>query len=176
MSREHRLSVFDGRPNSRSTSFLLVPIDDGASAFGNVQFIDRDIRAGSRREGLSFQGDREQSVIVSSACVTLIRHSPVYSAESGLGVEIHHTRIGKIVVCDWTVIDVLPQPFRIRLIGFACVEGIFFSGSFAAIFWLKKRGLMPGLTFSNELISRDEGTHTVSCPIAELQGPAPDHG
>ena len=43
---------------------------------------------------------------------------------------------------------------------FACVEGIFFSGSFAAVFWLKKRGLMPGLTFSNELISRDEGSHT----------------
>jgi len=46
-----------------------------------------------------------------------------------------------------------------RLVAFACVEGIFFSGSFAAIFWLKKRGLMPGLTFSNELISRDEGLH-----------------
>lgn len=43
---------------------------------------------------------------------------------------------------------------------FAAVEGIFFSGSFASIFWLKKRGLMPGLTFSNELISRDEGLHT----------------
>ena len=43
-----------------------------------------------------------------------------------------------------------------RLVAFACVEGIFFSGSFAAIFWLKKRGIMPGLTFSNELISRDE--------------------
>ncbi|KAK8394163.1 hypothetical protein O3P69_006390 [Scylla paramamosain] len=47
-----------------------------------------------------------------------------------------------------------------RIIAFASVEGIFFSGSFAAIFWLKKRGLMPGLTFSNELISRDEGLHT----------------
>merc|ERR1712083_961660 len=47
-----------------------------------------------------------------------------------------------------------------RIIAFAAVEGIFFSGSFAAIFWLKKRGLMPGLTFSNELISRDEGLHT----------------
>lgn len=47
-----------------------------------------------------------------------------------------------------------------RLIAFASVEGIFFSGSFASIFWLKKRGLMPGLTFSNELISRDEGLHT----------------
>ena len=50
--------------------------------------------------------------------------------------------------------------FAHRLVAFACVEGIFFSGSFCAIFWLKKRGLMPGLTFSNELISRDEGLHT----------------
>jgi len=50
--------------------------------------------------------------------------------------------------------------FAIRLIAFAVVEGIFFSGSFCSIFWLKERGLMPGLTFSNELISRDEGMHT----------------
>ncbi|PNF18703.1 Ribonucleoside-diphosphate reductase subunit M2 [Cryptotermes secundus] len=49
--------------------------------------------------------------------------------------------------------------FGERVVAFAAVEGIFFSGSFAAIFWLKKRGLMPGLTFSNELISRDEGLH-----------------
>jgi ribonucleotide reductase beta subunit family protein with ferritin-like domain len=50
--------------------------------------------------------------------------------------------------------------FATRLIAFTCVEGIFFSGSFCSIYWLKKRGLMPGLTFSNELISRDEGMHT----------------
>ena len=50
--------------------------------------------------------------------------------------------------------------FATRLIAFACVEGIFFSGAFCSIYWLKKRGLMPGLTFSNELISRDEGMHT----------------
>src|ERR1700679_713464 len=50
--------------------------------------------------------------------------------------------------------------FAERLVAFAAVEGIFFSGSFAAIFWIKKRGLMPGLTFSNELISRDEGLHS----------------
>jgi ribonucleotide reductase beta subunit family protein with ferritin-like domain len=50
-------------------------------------------------------------------------------------------------------------PFCDRLVAFACVEGIFFSGSFCAIFWLKKRGLMPGLSFSNELISRDEAMH-----------------
>ena len=52
------------------------------------------------------------------------------------------------------------QPFAQRLVAFACVEGIFFSGAFCSIYWLKKRGLMPGLTFSNELISRDEGLHT----------------
>jgi ribonucleoside-diphosphate reductase subunit M2 len=51
------------------------------------------------------------------------------------------------------------RSFAERLIAFACIEGIFFSGSFCAIFWLKKRNLMPGLTFSNELISRDEGLH-----------------
>jgi ribonucleoside-diphosphate reductase subunit M2 len=52
------------------------------------------------------------------------------------------------------------RSFAERLVAFAAVEGIFFSASFASIFWLKKRGLMPGLTFSNELISRDEGLHT----------------
>jgi ribonucleoside-diphosphate reductase subunit M2 len=55
--------------------------------------------------------------------------------------------------------------FASRLIGFACVEGIFFSGAFCSIYWLKKRGLMPGLTFSNELISRDEALH---CEFAVL--------
>ena len=52
------------------------------------------------------------------------------------------------------------SPFCNRVIGFAAVEGIFFSGAFCSIFWLKKRGLMPGLCHSNELISRDEGLHT----------------
>ena len=52
------------------------------------------------------------------------------------------------------------QPFAERIVAFAAVEGIFFSGSFCSIFWLKKRRLMPGLCFSNELISRDEGLHT----------------
>ena len=55
--------------------------------------------------------------------------------------------------------DPVNASFAERLVAFAAVEGIFFSGSFCAIFWLKKRGLMPGLTFSNELISRDEGMH-----------------
>lgn len=60
---------------------------------------------------------------------------------------------------DWALKWIESDSFAERLIAFAGVEGIFFSGSFCSIFWLKKRGLMPGLTFSNELISRDEGVH-----------------
>lgn len=60
---------------------------------------------------------------------------------------------------DWALRWISNGSFAERLLAFAAVEGIFFSGSFCSIFWLKKRGLMPGLTFSNELISRDEGMH-----------------
>ena len=60
---------------------------------------------------------------------------------------------------DWAIRWIENGSYAERLIAFAAVEGIFFSGSFCSIFWLKKRGLMPGLTFSNELISRDEGLH-----------------
>ncbi|KAJ2553287.1 Ribonucleotide-diphosphate reductase (RNR), small subunit [Coemansia sp. RSA 1933] len=76
---------------------------------------------------------------------------------------------------DWALrwIENLDAKFGVRLVAFAAVEGIFFSGSFAAIFWLKKRGLMPGLTFSNELICRDEGLHTdFACVLFQhLQNP-----
>merc|ERR1719164_74820 len=58
--------------------------------------------------------------------------------------------------CQWMNKE---NSFAERVVAFACVEGVLFSGSFCAIYWLKKRGLMPGLTFSNELISRDEGLH-----------------
>ena len=63
---------------------------------------------------------------------------------------------------DWAIhwMNDKSSDFATRLVAFACVEGIFFSGAFCSIFWLKKRGLMPGLTFSNEFISRDEALHT----------------
>ncbi|KAJ3229983.1 Ribonucleotide-diphosphate reductase (RNR), small subunit [Chytriomyces hyalinus] len=78
---------------------------------------------------------------------------------------------------DWALkwISDKSSPFPVRLVAFAVVEGIFFSGSFASIFWLKKRGLMPGLTFSNELISRDEGLHTdFACLLFSLLNNKPD--
>ncbi len=99
-------------------------------------------------------------------------HSEVYSllidtyiTDSG---EKHHLfrAIEEVPVikkkADWALkwIEDETAPFAQRLIAFAAVEGIFFSGSFCAIFWLKKRGLMPGLTTSNEFIARDEGQHT----------------
>ena len=66
---------------------------------------------------------------------------------------------------EWALNWIDSDNFAERLVAFAAVEGIFFSGSFCALFWLKKRGIMPGLTFSNELISRDEGLH---CEFATL--------
>lgn len=76
---------------------------------------------------------------------------------------------------DWAIKWIGNGTFAERLIAFAAVEGIFFSGSFCSIFWLKKRGLMPGLTFSNELISRDEGLHCdFACLLySQLENPLP---
>jgi len=72
-----------------------------------------------------------------------------------------HTRVPSVAKkAKWAQSYIAAQvSFAERLVAFAVVEGVFFSGAFCAIFWLKKRGLMPGLTFSNELISRDEGLH-----------------
>lgn len=83
-----------------------------------------------------------------------------YLVDDGLLTCLAVPCIGK--KAQWAIrwIQDKESTFAQRLVAFAAVEGIFFSGSFASIFWLKKRGLMPGLTFSNELISRDEGLHT----------------
>lgn len=78
---------------------------------------------------------------------------------------------------EWTMrwIEDKHQPFAVRLIAFAAVEGIFFSSSFAAIFWLRSRGLLPGICHSNELIARDESMHTMfACLLySQLQTRAP---
>lgn len=76
---------------------------------------------------------------------------------------------------EWALKWISQGSFQERLIAFAAVEGIFFSGSFCSIFWLKKRGLMPGLSFANELISRDEGLHCdFACLLySQLQNPLP---
>jgi ribonucleoside-diphosphate reductase subunit M2 len=99
-------------------------------------------------------------------------HSETYSLliETYIGNEEEKMRLFKGLEnfpcirkkADWAIkwIKDKRSNFASRLIAFACVEGIFFSGAFCSIYWLKKRGLMPGLTFSNELIARDEALHT----------------
>ena len=97
-------------------------------------------------------------------------HSEVYSLLIDHYIQdpsekLHHLRAIQTIPsvgekANWAIRYIeSSESFATRLVAFAAVEGIFFSGSFCAIFWLKKRGLMPGLTFSNELISRDEGLH-----------------
>jgi len=99
-------------------------------------------------------------------------HSETYSLliDTLVKDEVEKTKLFKAIEnypcikkkADWSIkwIKDNRSSFAIRLVAFACIEGIFFSGSFCSIYWLKKRGIMPGLTFSNELISRDEGMHT----------------
>jgi|UniRef100_A0A6C0IJN2 ribonucleotide reductase beta subunit family protein with ferritin-like domain len=99
-------------------------------------------------------------------------HSEMYSLliDSYVKNEQEKTRLFKAIdafpciqkKADWAIqwINDKTNDFATRLVAFACVEGIFFSGAFCSIFWLKKRGLMHGLTFSNEFISRDEALHT----------------
>merc|ERR1712019_108622 len=78
-----------------------------------------------------------------------------------MGFNAMHTMPCVKAKAEWAINWISKDaPFAQRLVAFAAVEGIFFSGSFCALYWLKKRGLMGGLTFSNELISRDEGLHT----------------
>ena len=79
--------------------------------------------------------------------------------EKDLLFNAHETMPAIKKKAEWALRWIESENFAERLVAFAAVEGIFFSGSFCSIFWLKKRGLMPGLTFSNELISRDEGKH-----------------
>ncbi|CAE7486546.1 Rrm2 [Symbiodinium microadriaticum] len=97
-------------------------------------------------------------------------HSEVYSLLIDTyvrDVNEKATLLNAIETANWALrwCDRSSASFAERIVAFAAVEGIFFSGSFCAIFWLKKRGLMPGLCFSNELISRDEGMH---CDFAVL--------
>ena len=99
-------------------------------------------------------------------------HSEVYSLliDTYINDEIEKNKLFSAInnfpcikkKADWALkwINDKRSSFATRLVAFACVEGIFFSGAFCSIFWLKKRGLMPGLCFSNELISRDEALHT----------------
>ena len=116
-------------------------------------------------------------------------HSETYSLLIDRYIEDKHEKLDilraiQTIPCvqkkaDWALqwISSPTASFATRLLAFAAVEGIFFSGAFCAIFWLKQRGLMPGLTLSNEFIARDEGLHTTWLPQGLLHPkPCPLHG
>ena len=122
-------SILQGCPNPRSAFLLRVSDEDGEHSLGNVQPSHRYLHRGFSRNTPFVQNGRNY---------------PRDQKESQVGPEMDKRS---------------PRLFRYETRRFRRRRGIFFSGSFAAIFWLKKRGLMLGLTFSNELISRDEALH-----------------
>jgi ribonucleotide reductase beta subunit family protein with ferritin-like domain len=118
----------------------------------------KDVQIAEARSFYAYQGFNESihSETYSLMIDKLVR-DPEEKAKLFRAIE---TSLAVKQKAEWALKWMQPDsPFAQRLAAFACVEGIFFSGSFCAIFWLKKRGLMPGLSFSNELISRDEGLH-----------------
>lgn len=133
---------------------------DGLVAENLVTRFGREIQVAEARMFYMFQGMMENihSLVYGQLIETLIR-DPQQRQNLFMAIE----RIPVITKkAEWAYryIESQEATFAERLVGFACIEGIFFSGSFASIFWLKKRGLMPGLATSNGLISRDEGLHT----------------
>jgi len=120
----------------------------------------RDVKSPVARNFYAFQNAMEA---IHSEMYSILIDKYVKDKEE----QLHLFRAIDTIPCirkkaDWALkwID-STDDFLKRLVGFACVEGIFFSGAFCAIYWVKKRGLLPGLTFSNQLISRDESLHTL---------------
>ena len=123
-----------------------------------VQFL-KDIQIPEARAFYGFQIAIEN--VHNEMYMLLLRHYITDTHQQEHLLQAIHTIPCIKKKADWAIRWINDtDSFAERLLAFACVEGIHFSGSFCAIFWLKKRSLMPGLTFSNELISRDEGLHT----------------
>ncbi|WVQ80337.1 hypothetical protein IAT38_002442 [Cryptococcus sp. DSM 104549] len=160
----HDLHDWHGKMTENERFFILrilafFAASDGIVGENIVSQFSMDVQIAEARAFYAFQSMIEQ---VHSETYSLLIETYVRDAEEKDFLFRGMENIPCIKKkADWALKYITDEmPFRLRLVAFACVEGIFFSGSFAAIFWLKKRGLMPGLTFSNELISRDEGTHT----------------
>ena len=154
---EHKLNADEKHFISYVLAFFAG--SDGLVAENLVTRFAREIQIAEARMFYIFQGMIEgiHSLVYGQLIETLIKEPRER--------EYLFMAIDKVPVitkkAEWAYqyIESQEASFAERLVGFACIEGIFFSGSFAAIFWLKKRGLMPGLGFSNALISRDEGLH-----------------
>jgi ribonucleotide reductase beta subunit family protein with ferritin-like domain len=155
--------------NGRERNFISKILSFFATADGIVnenivkRFMDTDVYEISCFYGFQFMIENVHTEVYSLLLQTYIEDS-VERDELFRGIELIPCIKKKAEWAqDWINND---RKMSERLIAFAIVEGVFFSGSFAAIFWLKKKGLMPGLSFANELISRDEGLHcTFACEL-----------
>merc|ERR1712230_289489 len=129
-------------------------------------------------EARAFYGFQMAMENIHSETYSLLIEQYIRDADERMGIfDAIHTMPAVSEKAQWAVQWMQREnSFAERVVAFAAVEGVLFSGSFCAIYWLKKRGLMPGLTFSNELISRDEGLHAeFACLLyGMLQNPLPD--
>ncbi|KAJ7715982.1 ribonucleotide reductase [Mycena metata] len=158
------LPHWTGRLTDNERNFIMTVLAFFASADGlvNKNIVDRFCSEVQVAEARFFYGFQIMMENVHSETYSLLIDTyiadPVIRAHLFNSIEtISSVKQKAIWMKKWMAAD---RSFSERLVVFAAVEGIFFSASFASIFWLKKRGLIPGLTFSNELISRDEGLHT----------------
>lgn len=156
---EHWSKLSDGDKNFIKTVLAFFAASDGIVSENLAQRFSNDIDV---YEVSYFYANQNMMEMIHSETYSLLIDTyikdPQEKAEMFKAVENHHAIKAK---AEWALkwLNDQEASFLERLLAFGCVEGIFFSSSFCAIFWLKKRGLMPGLTFSNELISRDEGDH-----------------
>ncbi|KAL0568510.1 Ribonucleotide-diphosphate reductase (RNR), small subunit [Marasmius crinis-equi] len=159
------LHDWDTRLNEKERQFILQILAFFAASDGivNENLVQRFSNEVQVAEARCFYGFQIMMENIHSETYSLLIHTYVRDPQQ----QRHLLEAVETIPCVnrkavWALkwISDVKTTFAERLVAFAAVEGVFFSGSFAAIFWLKKRGLMPGLTYSNELISRDEGMHT----------------
>lgn len=165
-------------PNERHFVSMVLAFFAGADGIVVENLAERFCRDVSVPEARCFYGFQIAMESIHQETYCLLIDTYITDPEDRNELFLAHTRVPSVQrKSRWAQrwISNKEASFAERLIAFAAVEGIFFSGSFCAIFWLKKRGLMPGLTFSNELISRDEGLHcTFACILySKLQQKLP---
>ncbi|KAK7019592.1 ferritin-like superfamily [Favolaschia claudopus] len=160
----HDLVDWDTKLNADERHFITIVLAFFASADGmvNENLVQRFAVEIQSAEARCFYGFQIMMENIHSETYSLLIDT--YIRDPQLKDKMFHSSetVASIGRKAWWIMRWLgaDRPFCERIVAFAVVEGIFFSASFASIFWLKKRGLMPGLTFSNELISRDEAMHT----------------
>uniref|UniRef100_A0A8C5BLH6 Ribonucleoside-diphosphate reductase subunit M2 n=1 Tax=Gadus morhua TaxID=8049 RepID=A0A8C5BLH6_GADMO len=153
---QHWESLKDEEKHFVSHVLAFFAASDGIVNENLVERFSKEVQVTEARCFYGFQIAMEN---IHSEMYSLLIDTYIKDSAQRWGVTNGISNVQYIAYGCWTTLLITFVHLGERVVAFAAVEGIFFSGSFASIFWLKKRGLMPGLTFSNELISRDEGLH-----------------